>query len=111
MHSRSAILYPTFLNGTNYGGSPAADTMPPTRLFIDHVLSAELAMVGDALIIPLGKAVATILRREADRGAIRAENCLFEFSHPSGANGHRARQYDLHRRAMSAQVTRWTRRS
>jgi hypothetical protein len=100
----SAIIYPTFINGKNYSGTPDPESLPLLRAFIDQVLTAGLAMVPDAFIIPLGKTVSTILRREADRGSLQAECCLFEFPHPSGANGHRHRLYAEHREAMAAQV-------
>jgi hypothetical protein len=64
-------------------------------------------MLSDAVIAPLGKAVSTVLRREADRGAVRAERCLFDFPHPSGANGHRQRLYERHCHEMTAQVASW----
>ena len=78
------------------------------RAFVDQVLAAELGMVTDAVFIPLGKAVSSVLRREADRGAIDPERCLFDFPHPSGANGNRVRMYGQHRLEMKAQVAAWS---
>jgi hypothetical protein len=49
----------------------------------------------------------SLLRAEVERGAVVAERCLFVFPHPSGANGHRAAQYDAHRQVMTAQVGEW----
>ena len=81
---------------------------PLLRSFVDQVLTAVLAMVPGAFVIPLGKTVATVLRREVERGSLQAERCLFEFPHPSGANGHRARLSGEHRETMAAQVAEWT---
>ena len=64
-------------------------------------------MTPDAFIIPLGKTVSTILQREVFRGALEAERCLFEFPHPSGANGHRARLYAEHKADLTARVAEW----
>lgn len=108
LHSTSALLYPVFLRAKNYGGSPDPRSFPLLRAFVDQVLAAELAMVPDAVIVPLGRTVAALLRAEVDRGALVTERCLFDFPHPSGANGHRASQYETHRDAMSAQIAGWT---
>ena len=74
---------------------------------MDQVLVAELAMTPDAVIIPLGKTVSTILQREVARGALQAERCLFEFPHPSGANGHRGRSYAENKTNLTARVAEW----
>jgi hypothetical protein len=108
LHSTSALIYPVFLQGRNYGGSPDPVGVPILNAFIDNVFAAELAMVPDAMVIPLGKTVASILRREAGRGRISEDRCLFDFPHPSGGNGHRVRQYAQHREAMTAKVRQWS---
>jgi hypothetical protein len=74
---------------------------------VDQVLKAELAVLPDAVVIPLGRTVATILRREVDQGGLQAGNCLFEFPHPSGGNGHRVRLFTQHRKDLVAQVAAW----
>jgi hypothetical protein len=107
LHATSAVLYPVFLDGRNYGGSPRPLKFPILKAFVDQVLIGELAMVQDAFVIPLGKAVSALLRVEVDRGALPAERCLLDFPHPSGANGHRIPQYKAHRRSMAKQVTNW----
>jgi uracil-DNA glycosylase len=104
LHSTSAILYPVFNNGKNYSGSPSPETFPLLRAFLDQVLANELAMIPDAVVIPLGKTVSDALHRETDQGNIRPDRCLFDFPHPSGANGHRTRLYALHQDDMAAQV-------
>jgi hypothetical protein len=111
VHSTSAIMYPTFVAGENYGGSPPPERVPILQSFVDQVLPTELGMVPDAAVIPLGKTVVNVLRREAARGAIRADRCLFDFPHPSGQNGHRLTQYHRHRLKMAAQVAGWTDRA
>lgn len=88
LHSTSIILYPVFYAGKNYSGSPSPDSLPLLRAFLDQVLATELAMIPDAVVIPLGKTVSDALRRETDQGNIRPNRCLFDFPHPSGANGH-----------------------
>jgi hypothetical protein len=107
LHGTSALLYPVFLAGNNYGGFPSPLQFPILKAFVDQVLTAELAMVPNAFVIPLGRAVSTLLRVEVDRGALPAERCLFDFPHPSGANGHRIPQYEAHRKSMAKQVDSW----
>lgn len=103
----SAVIYPAFVNGKNYTGTPGPEAYPLLQAFVDQVLVAELAMTPDAVIIPLGKTVSTILQREVARGALQAERCLFEFPHPSGANGHRGRSYAENKTNLTARVAEW----
>lgn len=107
LHGTSAILYPAFIDGRNYGGSPHPDRFPLLAAFVNQVLAAELAEVPDAVYIPLGRTVADLLHRAAARGTIAAHRCLFDFPHPSGGNGHRRRLYDQHRSDMANQVASW----
>ena len=103
----SAVIYPAFINGKNYTGTPGPEAYPLLQAFVDQVLTANLAMVPDAFVIPCGKTVSTILEREVARGAIQAERCLFDFPHPSGANGHRARLYAENKTNLTARVAEW----
>ena len=107
MSSTSAVIYPAFINGKNYTGTPGPEAYPLLQAFVDQVLTAGLAMTPDAFIIPLGKTVSTIFQREVARGALQAERCLFEFPHPSGANGHRARLYAENKTNLTARVAEW----
>jgi len=107
LHSTSALIYPVFLNGRNYGGSPSPLEYPLLQAFVEDVFLPELALVPDALIIPLGRAVEALLRAEIARGRLRAERCLFEFPHPSPGNGHRVSQFKAYRDAMASQVAKW----
>ncbi len=103
----SAVLYPAFVDEKNYTGTPGPHAYPLLQAFVDQVLTAELGMTPDAFIIPLGKTVSTILQREVARGALKPERCLFEFPHPSGANGHRARLYAENKTNLTAHVAEW----
>ena len=107
LHGTSALHYPVFLGVKNYGGSPSPLEFPILKAFVDQVLTAKLAMVPDAFVVPLGRAVSTLLRVEVDRGVLPAERCLFDFPHSSGANGHRIPQYKAHRNGMAKQLKSW----
>jgi hypothetical protein len=100
LHPTSAVLYPAFLNGENYGGSPSVERYPLLRAFTDQVLTAELAMSPDAVMIPLGKSglpnPATTSRAEGHRAEARP------FRLPASVRGnlHRVRQFELRRRDL-----------
>lgn len=74
---------------------------------VDQLLGPELSRVGDALIVPLGKATADSLRWLGDRGRLAPERWLDGLPHPSGANGHRARRFAAREAALSSHVARW----
>ena len=47
----------------------------------------------DAVIIPAGKAVSDVLRYLLTEEIIHNKTILLDFPHPSGANGHRKKQF------------------
>lgn len=94
LHSTSAIRYPVFVKGKNYTGhTPALLTSPILRNYAMELLSQELSMVKNAYIVPLGKTVSSVLEELIKGGMIKEEQCLLGFPHPSGANGHRKKQF------------------
>jgi hypothetical protein len=110
--STSALLHPVFVNGKNYGGgSPRFSEEPILSAFVDQVLAADLAFVPEALVIPLGKAVTEAVDRIASAGQVDPQRVLFGFPHPSGANGHRKRQYEERRLDLTDQVGQWASRN
>lgn len=102
----SMLRYPVFNRGRNYSGSPAVSKNP---LLLEQLspFEKELATLGSALTVPLGKSVAAVLQRLADEGSLDAGRVLFGFPHPSGANAHRARQFETNRDALTDTVHRW----
>jgi hypothetical protein len=67
----------------------------------------ELAAVSGALIVPLGKAVATVIGRLIEGGHVEAERCLLGFPHPSGAFAGRTKQYAANRDGLSRGIAEW----
>ncbi len=106
LHSTSALRYPVFVRGRNYSGHPAAATKPVLLPYFD-LLANELDAVTSALIVPLGKAVESILAKLSAEERLDGSRCLLGFPHPSGANAHRTRLFDESRRSMSTVVDRW----
>ena len=75
---------------------------------LDVVLAKELEEVRDCLILPLGKAVNSCLEYSASKGRVDMSNVLSGFPHPSGANGHRHRQFSDRRAELSRAVRTWS---
>jgi hypothetical protein len=89
LHTSSAIRHPVFINGYNYAGhNPRVLDTSTLCGFIDNMLAEELQRLPQAVIIPLGKSVSTVLKYLT--GRIDRRRCLLGFPHPSGANGHRS---------------------
>lgn len=110
VHTTSALRYPVFKNGRNYTGhSPALTKHPLLRKMLEELLIPELRAMPSALIVPLGKAVAAALDWLEAQGLVTLEHCLRGFPHPSGANGHRARQFERARPILRAAVRKWRR--
>ncbi|WP_026695089.1 hypothetical protein [Peribacillus kribbensis] len=95
LHTTSIIKYPVFIQGRNYNGhTPSIERVPELRSFAYQSFPEELSKLRDRfLIIPLGKTVSTVLQSLMSEGRITEHPCLFGFPHPSGANGHRHRQF------------------
>jgi hypothetical protein len=109
MHATSSIRYPVFVNGANYTGhSPKLEGSPLLHRFIDELLGPELRNVRKALIVPLGAAAAWAVERVVTAGFVSGDRCLFGFPHPSGANGHRAKQFHLRCPALRRVVRGWS---
>ena len=66
--------------------------------------SKEIGILSDALIIPLGKSVEEILKILISENVITEEQCLLGFPHPSGANGHRRKQFALNKRQLQEKI-------
>lgn len=107
VHLTSALRYPVFKAGRNYSGSPAPTRHPELRRMIESVLASELAAVARALVIPLGKAAQSATDHLISRDQLDPARVLRGFPHPSGANGHRKRQFDVSLPALRSQVAHW----
>jgi hypothetical protein len=108
LHTTSAIRYPVFIHGKNYTGhSPPILKSETLYRYAESIFLPELLAVEDALVIPLGKSVAEVVQRFADKGWIDSQRCLFQMPHPSGANGHRKKQFEQHKAEMKQQIRDW----
>ena len=95
LHTTSIIPYPVFINSKNYTGSnPKIMDSEILYSYVKKYFYKEVEKLPSALIIPLGKAVEEILEQMIADNLIKREQCLLGFPHPSGANGHRKRQFE-----------------
>lgn len=95
LHTTSLIPYPVFINGKNYTGhTPEIVESSLLMEYVrEHFYEEINKMNTKPLIVPLGKSVEDVLRLMIDENIIDEEQCLFGFPHPSGANGHRKKQF------------------
>lgn len=94
LHTTSIIPYPVFVNNKNYTGSnPKIIDNEVLYYYVKKYFYKEVEKLPNALIIPLGKAVEEVLKQMISDNIIKEEQCLLGFPHPSGANGHRKKQF------------------
>lgn len=108
LRTGSVLQFPVFLRGQNYSGHGPKPTRHPVLLeMLDAVLARELDSAGNCLIVPLGRAVESCLEYSADKGRLDLKRVLSGFPHPSGANGHRHRQFAAGKADLARRVEEW----
>ncbi|WP_042159211.1 uracil-DNA glycosylase family protein [Paenibacillus gorillae] len=108
LHTTSAVRYPVFQSGENYTGhQPELVKSAFLMQYARTILLAELQAAEDALIVPLGKSVADVLLQFTREGLLDGERCLLHMPHPSGANGHRRRQFAERKAELERTVHSW----
>jgi hypothetical protein len=94
LHSTSLLPFPVFVRKKNYtGASPKLLSTPLLREPALLFLKKELHFLQQAFIIPLGSTVEDTLHLLEREGKLDPDRCLWGFPHPSGANGHRYKQF------------------
>ncbi|QXP67692.1 uracil-DNA glycosylase family protein [Polaribacter sp. AHE13PA] len=108
LHSTSIIKYPVFNNGKNYTGS-APSPLKSEILWkqIEKLFIPEISEFKGKLIIPLGKSVSEILLKIQSENKLNGNFILNGFPHPSGANGHRAKQFETNKESMKETIKEW----
>ncbi|MDF2699771.1 MAG: hypothetical protein K0Q49_1327 [Haloplasmataceae bacterium] len=95
VHNTSILRYPVFVDHDNYTGSKPK--MLKTEILMKMIYALFIpelkALNEDIIIIPMGKAVSEVLSYLKNEGFINNSNILFNFPHPSGANGSRVKQF------------------
>ena len=94
LHTTSIIPYPVFIYNKNYTGfNPKILEQDILTSYLEKYFYKEIKELPDAFLIPLGNAVEEVLLFMIQKGLIKKEQCLLGFPHPSGANGHRKKQF------------------
>jgi len=108
IHTTAAIRYPVLVEGKNYSGhQPALLETAILRRFVLDVLAVELQLTRTALIIALGTCVSDVVRLLISKALLKADRCLLDFPHPSGANRHRSKQFGQFRGVLAKSVQQW----
>lgn len=95
LHTTSIIPYPVFIKEKNYTGhTPKILESEVLMKYVEKYFYKEIKILQNILIIPLGNSVEEVLKMMVKNGLISDKQCLFGFPHPSGANGHRIKQFE-----------------
>ncbi|MGD0474317.1 MAG: hypothetical protein ABSB70_14045 [Candidatus Velthaea sp.] len=105
----SALVFPTFANGTNLSGIREAKLPRMFSDMLESLLLPRLCCAPNALIVPLGKSVEHCLDVLAENHASITTlggrpRILKGVPHPSPANGHRAAQFRQNRAKLEEQI-------
>ena len=101
LHTTSIIPYPVFINGKNYTGhNPNILENEILTSYVNKYFCNEVKILSNALFIPLGKAVEEVLQDMVDKKLLSKNQILFGFPHPSGANGHRKKQFEINKASL-----------
>lgn len=105
LHTTSVIPYPVFIDCKNYTGSnPKILENDILKNYVQKYFYKEVNALPNAFYIPLGKSVEEVLEQLIQKGILKREQCLLGFPHPSGANGHRKKQFEENRRNLQEVV-------
>lgn len=106
LHTTSMLRFPVFMNKKNYSGAhPGLMSSQMLKKAALAYVEEEIQLTNAALIIPLGKTVESALNILINEGKLDENRCLWGFPHPSGANGHRHKQFALHKERMRNKLT------
>lgn len=105
LHTTSVIPYPVFIKGKNYTGTnPKILENQVLFSYVKKYFFEEAKLLPNALYIPLGKSVEEVLEFMVKNNILKEEQCLFGFPHPSGANGHRKKQFDENKESLKKKI-------
>lgn len=111
-HGRCGLLsatgFPVFIDGRNYTGfGPSLSTSSVLVALARQMLGGDLTLTPNALLVPLGEAARTAVELLIRDGVVDGRRCLMGVPHPSGANGHRSRQYGERADRLRSEVAEW----
>lgn len=104
IHFTWALRFPTFFLGRSFSGYPNPISSHPCLRAYEQSLGEELALIPNALVVPLGHHVTASLLHLCNEGVIRVERCLIGLPRPVESNMSRfERKFDR----LREQVERW----
>lgn len=105
LHTTSVIPFAVFVEGKNYTGhKPKILKNRLLTKYTKEYFYPQAEALSHALFIPLGKSVDEILDGLVDSGVLKEEQCLKGFPHPSGANGHRLKQFEKNKEHLKKTI-------
>lgn len=105
VHTTSILRFPVFVEKSNYSGAhPHLLSNPFLQKAALDSICGELSQIRPLLFIPLGKIVESALQQLVELGRLNTDQCLWGFPHPSGANGHRHKQFAWHQDQMRQKI-------
>ena len=110
IHSSAAVRYPVFVNGANYSGyGPDLHKMPILREYTETLLAEELAHIGPALVVLLGRSVSESVQAVLGETLAAHNRLVISAPHPSGGPGQAARLESFQARlpALREMVDAW----
>ncbi len=109
LHTTSVIKHPVFYKQKNYTGHrPAISRSALLSRYALTCFPDEIEMMKkDILLIPLGKATESACRMLKKNGRMGHAVILEGFPHPSGANGHRFKQFHENKQSLREQIQRF----
>lgn len=110
LHTTSVIKYPVFYQNKNYTGhQPRIDQCRLLSYYAFEVFPKELKSIQQAtLVISLGKAVDQVISYLKQSNKLPEQHTyLLGFPHPSGANGHRLKQFEQHKNSFKHAIKKF----
>lgn len=108
LHTTSVIRYPVFYKDKNYTGhTPTIKQSTMLKHYAYEIFPEELkTLKNNTLIVPLGKVVDNIIQQVS--GELNQQHTyLYGFPHPSGANGHRGKQFLQNYSNLKEKISHW----
>ena len=108
LHTTSLIKFPVFYKDKNYTGhQPKIESSPLLSSYAYNDFLDEISSLPQSsLLIPLGKRVESIINELKQQGKI-TQDFLQGFPHPSGANGHRVKEFSKHKSCLIDRIAYW----
>lgn len=108
VHTTGLIPYPVFYKNKNYTGSNP--NILKTDMLYKYVVKCfvnDVRYLKNPIIIPLGVTVSNVLSHLANKNILKSKQLLTGFPHPSGANGHRYKQFLLNKERMRKELANY----